>query len=134
MGGAQEMTSPRTPILIGRGGEIGDLPRTEWEASLARVPGRFRTRLAFMSDEHHAVRYFVVREMARRGAPITPEHISEQLNLPSGRTTKILTDLERHLLFLVRNDRGAVSWAFPVTTERTDHHLTFSTGERLDAA
>jgi hypothetical protein len=34
----------------------------------------------------------------------------------------------------VRNGRGEVSWAFPVTAEKTAHELRFSTGERCHAA
>ncbi len=46
----------------------------------------------------------------------------------------ILEELERKLFFLVRNDQGAVTWAFPATVETTPHKLTFSTGERLYGA
>jgi len=46
----------------------------------------------------------------------------------------ILDDLERNLFFLVRDSRGNVSWAFPVTAEITHHQLTFNTGERPHAA
>ena len=45
-----------------------------------------------------------------------------------------LAELERRLFFLVRNEEGAVSWAFPVTVDKTPHRLTFSTGERLHGA
>jgi len=48
--------------------------------------------------------------------------------------TAILDDLERNLFFLVRDARGDVSWAFPVTAEKTPHKLTFNTGERPHAA
>jgi len=47
---------------------------------------------------------------------------------------EILDDLEGNLFFLVRNERGHVSWAFPVTAEQTRHRLRFSTGERIYAA
>jgi hypothetical protein len=45
-----------------------------------------------------------------------------------------LDDLERHLTFLYRAPDGAVAWAYPVTTAPTSHRLTFSTGERINAA
>ena len=47
---------------------------------------------------------------------------------------EILDDLENNLFFLVRNEQGEISWAFPVTVEETPHKLTFSTGEKLNAA
>jgi hypothetical protein len=46
----------------------------------------------------------------------------------------ILNDLEKHMNFLFRNRQGEVTWAYPVTVEKTPHHLTFSTGEQIYAA
>ena len=121
-------------ILLGRGRKIVQLPREEWEEQLSHVPARHEERLRFMTREHHRVRYFVVRELPRVGAPIEPQLISRELGLDLGAVRSILDDLERNLLFLVRNEQGAVSWAFPVTVDRTPHHMTFSTGERLFGA
>jgi hypothetical protein len=87
-----------------------------------------------MSEEHHLVRYFVVRELPHAGQPLQPEFISRELNLPLTQVNTILDELERNLFFLVRNEQGAVSWAYPVTVDQTPHELTFSTGERLYAA
>ena len=47
---------------------------------------------------------------------------------------EIVADLEKNLFFLVRNQAGDVSWAFPVTSDATPHRLTFSTGEHTFAA
>jgi hypothetical protein len=121
-------------ILLGRGGRITQLQRKEWEARLSQVPERHEMRLRFMSREHHLVRYFVVRELPRVGAPIEPQLISQELGLNVDQVLSILDDLERNLFFLVRNERGSVSWAYPVTVDRTPHRLTFSTGERLYGA
>ena len=120
-------------ILIGRGKEIHELPSQDWERDLAGAPAGIAPRLDFISPEHHLVRNFVVRELPRVARPSAPEMISERLALPMSRTREILADLERNLFFLV-SELGDVSWAFPVTVDNTGHHLTFSTGERLDAA
>jgi hypothetical protein len=127
-------TSMGETILLGRGRQITRIPREEWEKHLSQAPQHSRTRLSFMSEEHHLVRYFVVRELPRTGEPIRPELISQKLSLPLARVNAILDELEKNLFFLVRNGRGAVSWAFPVTADSTPHHLTFSTGEQLYAA
>jgi hypothetical protein len=87
-----------------------------------------------MSEEHHLVRNFVVSELARTGQPVQPEVISQRLKLSLARVNTLLDELEKNLFFLVRNLRGAVSWAYPVTVERTPHQLFFSTGEVLYAA
>lgn len=121
-------------VLLGQGRQIIKIPRKKWEEHLAHVPQHGETRLGFMSEEHHLVRYFVVRELPHTGQPIRPEFISRNLKLPLARVNSILEELERNLFFLVRNRWGAVSWAYPVTVDQTPHELTFSTGERLYAA
>jgi hypothetical protein len=121
-------------ILIGRGRQMIKIPRKEWEKHLSTVPQHSETKLGFMSEEHHLVRYFVVRELPRTGEPIQPEFISQKLKLPLAQIKAILDELEKNLFFLVRNEQGAVSWAYPVTVDDTPHHLTFSTGEQLYAA
>jgi hypothetical protein len=121
-------------VLICKGHEIIEIPKDIWEQHTAQEVQDLPDVLSFMTENHHRIRYFVVRELPLIGKPIPPELISDQLNISLSETTKILDDLERNLFFLVRNERGAVSWAFPVTTDKTPHHLTFSTGERLNAA
>jgi len=90
--------------------------------------------LDFMTPAHHAVRNFAVAELPRGGKALTPERIAARLGLDLSRVIGVLDDLERHLFFVVRNARGSVSWAFPVTVERTPHRLRFSTGESLFGA
>ncbi len=121
-------------ILIGRGRQFTRIPREVWEAHLSEIPGHANERLGFMSEEHHRVRDFVVTELPRIGKPLEPEYISQKLDLPIKRVLSILDDLEKNLTFLVRNDAGAVSWAYPVTVEHTPHEVTFLSGERLYGA
>lgn len=121
-------------ILLGRGNQITDMPRETWEAELAQVPEHGKHRFGFMTEAHHRVRYFVVSELPRVGQPLEPEFIAESLTLPLGQTQSILDELEKNLFFLVRNEAGAVAWAFPVTAEPTPHQLTFDSGETLYAA
>ena len=121
-------------IVSTSGTGITEIPRKIWEQHVALAPKDISKMLSFMTPTHHRVRYFVVKEMPRIGKPIKPERISEELNISLTKTTETLDDLERHLFFLVRNEQGEISWAFPVTVDNTPHQLTFSTGERLNAA
>jgi hypothetical protein len=121
-------------ILLGRGKEIHSVPETMWRGHLEQAPEHSRKRLAFMTEDHHRVRYFVVRELPRYGRPIPPEHISRELGLAENVLDGILDDLESNLVFLVRDDKGQVAWAFPVTAEATAHEISFSSGERLFGA
>ncbi len=121
-------------ILLGRGKQIYAVPREKWEAHLSDIPRHSQEQLGFMTQEHHRVRYFVVEELPRAGKPLEPEYIARQVDLPLVRVISILDDLEKHLTFLVRNQAGAVTWAYPVTVDPTPHRLTFKSGERLYAA
>jgi hypothetical protein len=121
-------------VLLGRGRQILDLPESLWKGHLAQVPEHGGDRLLFMTEAHHRVRYFVVRELIDGGKPVEPQLISERLHLPLAQVGTILDELESKLFFLVRNPQGAVAWAYPVTVEPTPHRLNFSTGGRLYAA
>jgi len=57
----------------------------------------------------------------------------EVLTPPVGRNvTESLRQVQAFQL--VRNSKGEVIWAYPVTVEKTPHRITFNTGERLYAA
>lgn len=121
-------------IILGRDREILEIPQATWKQELAQIPQHSQTRLNFMTDTHHQIRYFVVKEMVIRQKPIEPELISEKLSIPLERVNFLLEELERKLFFLVRNEQGAVAWAYPITVEVTPHKLSFASGERLYGA
>jgi len=60
---------------------------------------------------------------------LMPERIAAALDLPVSQVASILDELEARLTFVFRGDQTAVSWAYPVTVDRTAHHARFSTGE-----
>ena len=119
----------RKSVLLGLGRTMLPIPSAIWRR---HVPGG--AHLEFMSQDHHRVREFVVKELPCVAEPLSPGTIAERLNLPQERVVRLLDDLERHMTFLFRNNRGLVTWAYPVTVEQTQHHMSFSTGERVDAA
>ena len=121
-------------ILLGRGSEVQWMLRETFEQHLKHVPAHSNQRLAFMSEVHHRVRYHVVRELPRVGKPLSPASIATALNLSLTQVNDILAELERNLVFLVRNADGEVVWAFPVTVAETPHRLTFSSGEQCYGA
>ncbi len=110
------------------------VPEFLWEKQIAKSEQKVKRHTRFMSPEHRLVHHFVVREMPRLGQPVPPELVTRELGLTSHRTGEILDDLEKRLTFLYRNSAGQVSWAYPVTVEKTPHSITFDSGERLFAA
>jgi hypothetical protein len=121
-------------VLLGSGADIIEIPRAKWEEHVTGAPDHAQERLGFMLNEHHLVRDFVVRELPQTGSPLAPGIISQALELPLARVDDLLNQLQEKLFFLVRDKEGAVSWAYPVTSDQTPHRLNFSSGEQLYAA
>jgi hypothetical protein len=110
------------------------LPEPLWKREVARQARGAMGSLGFMSEDHHRVRDFAVRELPRVGRPLSPALIAQELDLPLARTVDILDELEKHMTFLYRGDGESVTWAYPVTVDRTPHRVTFGSGEQVYAA
>jgi hypothetical protein len=121
-------------LLLGLLRWVFPVPRALWQMQVSRNARHLDAGLNFMSAEHHLIRNFVVRELPRVGNPLSPESIAQNLNLPIAQVKPILDDLEKHMTFLFRNGQGAVTWAYPVTVDKTPHHVALSTGEQVYAA
>ncbi len=117
-------------VLIGSGGEIARIPETRWRRGVQEAATPVSRRLAFMTPNHHRVRDFVVRELPGRRAGLRAAEVARELSLPAEAVERILSELERNLFFLVRDEAAAVRWAYTVTIDRTPHRLRFSSGER----
>ena len=120
--------------LLSFGRWLLPIPAILWQLEVRRGGESARGSLRFMSADHHRVRDFVVLEIPRRAEPLSPLLIASELNLPVERVGNIIEDLEKHLTFLFRNEDGAVSWAYPVTSDPTPHRVFFSSGEQIYAA
>jgi hypothetical protein len=116
-------------LLLGVSRYLVPIPRAVWQRHVGS-----HTDLSFMTEAHHRVRNYVVTEMPRLGVPLSPERIAEGLSLSFDQVIRILDDLERHMTFLFRSQGRDVTWAYPVTVDPTPHHVTFHTGERVNAA
>jgi DNA-directed RNA polymerase specialized sigma subunit len=122
-------------ILIGKGKKMLEVSDENWRKHLAGARKHMEVRLSFMTGDHHRVRNFAARELPRnQGKPLRAEEIARRLGFPLARVVEILEELQKNLFFLVLNDAGEVSWAFPVTSDRTPHRLSFSSGESVFAA
>jgi len=119
---------------MAHGDRIIEISREDWEAGIVAITGHAAAGIAFMTEEHHRVHNFVVRELPRVGSPLTPEFIAKSLTLTVQQIKVILDELEEHMTFLFRNEAGAVAWAYPVTVDPTPHRISFDTGESLYAA
>jgi hypothetical protein len=121
-------------VWIGTGRSILRIPSFLWKRQILSRSKRTRASLGFMSEEHHLVREYAVRELPRAGAPLSVDRIAGDLSLPEERVDAVLADLEKHMTFVCRDAKGAVEWAYPVTVHQTPHEVAFSTGERLYSA
>jgi hypothetical protein len=121
-------------LLLGLGRILMRIPKPIWQQEVLRNARIGRKSLAFMTPDHQRVRDFIVRELPRMGKPISPDLISQSLGIELENVALILAELEKNLTFLFRNEKGAVTWAYPVTVDPTPHRITFSTGEQIYAA
>ncbi len=121
-------------LMLGLWRYMIKVPPSLWEKQIYKAKQKFEAENSFLSKEHGLVHHFVVRELPHAGKPLSPEFVANNLNLSIDRVKTILGDLEKRMTFLFRNKKGEVVWAYPVTVDKTPHHLTFSTGEQLYAA
>ena len=121
-------------LLLGVWRYLLPVPRGIWQTRVRKEAELSDSRLDFMTEEHHLVRDFTVRELPHIGKPLAPEYIAQELKLPLAQVVTLLDDLEKHMTFIFRNQQGEVTWAYPVTVDATPHHVTLSTGEQVYAA
>jgi hypothetical protein len=122
-------------VLIGGGEKIYEIPAENWRKHLTEGREHMLVRSDFMTEDHQRVRNFAVRELPRnQGKALSAAEISRGLDLSLDRVVTILEELQKNLFFLVLNEVGEVSWAFPVTSDRTPHRLSFKSGEYVFAA
>lgn len=122
-------------VLIGRHGVIEETAFGPWSRAVETSTLAMSARLAFMTSDHHRVRNAAVRELPRNGGrPLDIDALARTLALASRTAHGIVEELERNLFFLVRRGRRHISWAFPVTVERTPHALRLDSGERVFGA
>lgn len=120
----------RSAILLGLGRWMIPIPHMVWQRAVRANAGKSRSALQFMTPDHHRVRDLAVDRLFRTGEALSPEDISGSLNLPLPRVGEIVDDLERHLTFLYRSAGPDVTWAYPVTVDRTPHRATAASGEQ----
>ncbi len=118
------------PIRLGLGRRMIPIPGWLWRRLVRVNASRTRRTLRFMSADHHRVRDLAVDYLFRTGVPLSPDEIARSLNLPPPRVNAIIEELERHLTFLYRSAGPDVTWAYPVTVDRTPHRAVAASGEQ----
>ena len=124
----------KNKIMLGMWRYMLNVPPVLMEKQRAKGKAKMAANLVFMTAEHRLVHHFVVRQLPGADQPLSPVFIADALSLPVDHVKRLLQDLEEHMTFLFRNVQGNVVWAYPVTLEKTPHHVTFDTGEQIYAA
>ena len=124
-----------TEALRVRFGPLGvSVPSWLWPRAVAREARGAAHVLSSLTDEERRIRRWVVTELGALGSALDAVSIATALELEVELVRDALERLERKMVFLWRNEDGAVSWAYPVTVDTTPHQLAFKTGERMTAA
>ena len=87
-----------------------------------------------LSKEERRVHHFIVMKMAVVKDPITPELISNELNIPNETVHEIINKLENLKTFIYRSDGKGINWAYPLSLEDTGFKMRASSGEQFFAA
>ncbi len=122
-------------VRIGRGKTIERMDEAAWKDAVVAHVARMPERLSFMTPAHHRVRNAAVLALTRTGGrPLSMTHLAAAAAVDETDTRAIAAELERNLFFVVRQGEDFVSWAYPVTVDRTPHRVTFSSGETVFGA
>ncbi len=121
-------------IMLGLWRYVINLPQVLIDSQMKKTAKRFEKRYGKMPDEVRKIHHFVVKNLATTGNPLGSRFMSEELDMAEGQVVKALDFLEKKLTYLYRNHACEVTWAYPVTVDKTPHKIEFSTGETLYAA
>ena len=121
-------------LMLGLWRYIIKVPPFLWQKQIANGKRKFEKEYGLLSEEYRLIHHFAVRELPRKGKPLSPELISNMLGFSVDFVKTTLDYLEKRMTFLYRNRDGDVVWAYPVTVDKTPHKITFNTGENLYAA
>ena len=121
-------------ILIGVGHKIIPAPMFMLIRETARMAKNREARMGKMTEEKRRIHHFVVRELPNAGQPISLAFIAQRLEMPVDRVGTLVDEMERDKTFFNRYHSEGINWAYPVTVDNTPHHVTFSTGEQVNAA
>jgi hypothetical protein len=93
-----------------------------------------KVRMNKLPEEKRRIHHYVVRELPNAGQPISLEFIAQGLKMPVERVSILVDEMEKDKSFFYRYHSEGINWAYPVTVDNTPHHVTFSTGEQVNAA
>lgn len=121
-------------ILIGIGHKIIPAPACLLIRDTARMAKKMKIRINKITEEKRRIHHFVVRELPNTAQPVSLASIAQGLKMPADRVSMLVDEMEKDKAFFNRYHSEGINWAYPVTADNTPHHVTFSTGEQIDAA
>jgi hypothetical protein len=121
-------------ILIGIWHKIIPAPMFMLIRETERMAKNRKARINKMTEEKRRIHHFVVRELPNAGQPVSLALIADELEMPFDRVSDLVDEMEKDKTFFNRYHSEGINWAYPVTVDNTPHHVTFSTGEQVNAA
>ena len=121
-------------ILIGIWHKIIPAPVFMLIMDSVKMAKVIKARINKLPEEKRRIHHFVVRELPNAGQPISLAFIAQGLKMPVDRVSTLVDEMEKGKTFFNRYHSEGINWAYPVTVDNTPHHVTFSTGEQVNAA
>ena len=129
-----QFVKARNKILIGIWHKMIPAPVFILNRDIEKMAKIMKARGNKLPEEKKRIHYFVVRELPNAGQPISLEFIAQGLKMPIDRVSTLVDEMEKDKSFFYRYHSEGINWAYPVTVDNTPHHVTFSTGEQVNAA
>ena len=120
-------------VLLGVGRRMVPVPEVLFRPMVRRDANKLAKR-PDLEPKQRRVQHFAVREIPRRREAIAPEVFATELDLPLDEVLQLLDELERRMTFLCRRGGESVSWAYPVTADKTPHQVRIDGGTPFSAA
>lgn len=121
-------------VLIGLKDDLVTIPFSDVKSEMKKGLKKAEDRVKLFSEEKRKIHHFIVKNLPILREPISPDLISQELQIPLNSVIKIVTELEEGKTFIYRNNSENINWAYPVTVDTTPHKIYFSTGEQVNAA
>jgi hypothetical protein len=121
-------------ILMGIWHKIIPFPMFMVLTETVKMAKVMKARINKSSEEKKHIHHFVVRELPNAGQPISLAFIARGLKMSVDRVSTLVDEMEKDKTFFNRYHSADINWAYPVTVDNTPHHVTFSTGEQVNAA
>lgn len=126
--------SVKHKLYMGYKGIMLPIPPVLSEKGAQKGEKGARANADSLTNLERQVHHFIVLKMVNAREPISPEVISDEMEIPSEKVSAIINKLEKLKTFIFRSDGKGIDWAYPLSLDNTGFLMTSASGEKFFAA